>query len=81
MAAFLIAIMTSDIDEKVVNCVVRSFSDDVWVNIRIRIFICPKLQIAFTITDETAEQSIDNDLNNNKCTVKIGRGSRKKTGS
>ena len=36
LAAFLFVIMTSDIDEKVVNCVVRSFADDTRVNMMIK---------------------------------------------
>ena len=36
LAAFLFVIMTSDIDEKVVNCMVRSFADDTRVNMMIK---------------------------------------------
>ena len=36
LAAFLFVIMTCDIDEKVVNCVIRSFSNDTRVNMMIK---------------------------------------------
>ena len=36
LAAFLFVIMTCDIDEKVVNCVVRGFADDTRVDMMIK---------------------------------------------